>query len=319
MADARIDVYFILSSFGIPPEGEEQMKKKLEELNLLDDFLFGTLISHPVYGERFAKILIKTILNRDVKILKIVPQMNFYGQDTNRHGARLDVYIEEEGGTAQGEISAGSIYDIEPDQTNNLAERKTLPRRVRFYRSTIDTKNLQSGTDYSQLKNVIIIMVLPYDPFGYDRIIYTVKNQCLEEPLLEYDDGALNLFLYTKGKKGTISQQLKELLHYLEDTSWQNAVNDSLREIQTFVEKIKHNREVSISYMKTYERERMIRNEGLTAGKAEDIQTLLSDLGPIPEELATRIDNEKDPATLNHWLKLAARANSLEQFAEEIS
>ena len=71
--------------------------------------------------------------------------------------------------------------------------------------------------------------------------------------------------------------------------------------------------------MKTYERERMIRNEGLTAGKAEDIQTLLSDLGPIPEELATRIDNEKDPATLNRWLKLAARANSLKEFAEEIS
>ena len=47
------------------------MKKKLEELNLLDDFLFGTLISHPVYGERFVRILIKTILNKDIKILKI--------------------------------------------------------------------------------------------------------------------------------------------------------------------------------------------------------------------------------------------------------
>lgn len=46
------------------------MKKKLEELNLLDDFLFGTLISHPVYGERFAKTLVATLLNRDVKILK---------------------------------------------------------------------------------------------------------------------------------------------------------------------------------------------------------------------------------------------------------
>ena len=130
-------------------------------------------------------------------------------------------------------------------------------------------------------------------------------------------------FLYTKGKKGNISQQLKELLHYLEDTSWQNAVNDSLQEIQSFVDKVKHNKEVSISYMKIYERERMIRNEGraegLTAGKAEDIQTLLSDFGPIPEEITTKIDTEKDPAILNRWLKLAARANSLEEFAKEIT
>lgn len=303
------------------------MKRKLEELNLLDDFLFGTLISHPVYGERFARVLVSTMLDRDVKILKIVPQMNYYGQDTDRHGTRLDVYIEEADGTAQGEIGVGNIYDVEPDQTSDFVEREALPRRVRFYRSTIDTKNLQSGTNYSQLKNVIIIMVLSYDPFGYDRIIYTVKNQCLEEPAVVYDDGALNLFLYTKGKKGTISQQLKELLHYLENTSWQNAVNDSLQEIQSMVDKVKHNKEVSISYMKIYERERMIRNEGRAEGKAEgkvegkaeDIQTLLSDFGSIPEEIAAKIDAEKDPATLNRWLKLAARANSLEEFVKEIT
>ena len=38
-------------------------------------------------------------------------------------------------------------------------------------------------------------MLLPYDPFGYNRIIYTVKNKCLEEPEMAYDDGVLNLFL----------------------------------------------------------------------------------------------------------------------------
>lgn len=128
------------------------MKKKLEELNLLDDFLFVTLISHPVYGERFAKILIKAILNRDVKILKIVPQMNYYGQDTDRHGARLDVYIEEENGVVQGDTQLSSIYDIEPDQNSDKASKDALPRRVRFYRSTIDVRNLQSGVDYDQLK-----------------------------------------------------------------------------------------------------------------------------------------------------------------------
>ena len=294
------------------------MKKKLEELNLLDDFLFGTLISHPVYGERFVRILIKTILNRDVKNLKIIPQMNYYGQDTDRHGARLDVYIEEEDCVVQGDVRLSSIYDIEPDQNNDKASRDALPRRVRFYRSTIDARNLQSGADYNRLKNVIIIMLLPYDPFGYDRIVYTVRNKCLEEPEMEYDDGVLNLFIYTRGKIGVISQELKELLQYLEDTTWSNAVNEPLREVQSMVDKVKYNKEVSISYMKSYERDRMIRNEGEYIRLIKTLKDFLSDLGTIPEKIMIRIDNESDLTILERWMKLAAKANSIEDFVEKM-
>ena len=301
------------------------MKKKLEELNLLDDFLFGTLISHPVYGERFAGILVKTILNRDVKILKIVSQMNYYGQDTDRHGARLDVYIEEEDGIVQGDVQLSSIYDIEPEQNNDTASRNALPRRVRFYRSTIDVRSLQSGTDYDRLKNVIIIMLLPYDPFGYGRMMYTVRNKCIEEPAMEYDDGALNLFIYTRGKIGAISQDLKELLQYLENTTWSNAVSEPLREVQSMVDKVKCDKEVSISYMKSYERDRMIRKEGLEEGLstakatlAKTIQDFLSDLGIIPEDIVTKINSEMDLATLRRWLKLAAKSASIEEFIEKM-
>ena len=294
------------------------MKKKLEELNLLDDFLFGTLISHPVYGEQFAKILLKTILNRDVKILKIVPQMNYYGQDTDRHGARLDVYIEEEGGVVQGDVRLSSIYDIEPDQNSDTASKDALPRRVRFYRSTIDSRNLQSGTNYNHLKNVVIIMLLPYDPFGYDRTVYTVRNKCLEEPEMEYDDGALNLFLYTRGKTGVISSELKELLQYLENTTWNNAVNEPLREVQIMVDKIKYDKEVSISYMKSYERDWMMRNEGKAEGHTESIKDFLSDLGTIPENISKQIDSETDLNTLRRWMKLAAKSDSIEAFIEKM-
>ena len=298
------------------------MKKKLEELDLLDDFLFGTLISHPIYGERFAKILIQTILNRDIKILKIVPQMNYYGQDTDQHGARLDVYIEEEDGVVHGDVRLSSIYDIEPDQNSDKATRDALPRRVRFYRSTIDARSLQTGADYNRLKNVIILMLLPYDPFGYDRMVYTVKNRCLEEPEMEYDDGALNLFLYTRGRSGIISQELKELLQYLENTTWSNAVNEPLREVQSMVDKVKYDKEVSISYMKSYERDWMMRNEGRSEGRteecAESIKAFLSDLGTIPENITKKIDSETNLDTLRRWMKLAANSDSIEEFMEKM-
>lgn len=303
------------------------MKRKLEELNLLDDFLFGTLISHPIYGERFANILIKSFLDREMNVLKIVPQMNYYGQDTDCHGVRLDVYIEEAEVSSRNGIEIRNIYDIEPSRINDNAEKESLPRRVRFYRSTIDVKNLESGHPYTHLKNVIIIMILPYDPFGFDRMVYTVKNRCMEEPEMEYDDGALNLFLYTKGKIGTASQELKELLYYLENTTWQNAVNNSLKEIQTMVDKIKYEENAIIVYnMKGLLHDQLIRNEGLEEGLAtgratlaKTIQDFLSDLGPIPENITTKIENETNLDTLRHWLKLAARTESLEEFAKQLS
>lgn len=36
-------------------------RKKLAKMNLLDDFLFGSVVAYPEFGERFVKILLKTI------------------------------------------------------------------------------------------------------------------------------------------------------------------------------------------------------------------------------------------------------------------
>lgn len=50
------------------------------------------------------------------------------------------------------------------------------------------------------LPEVIMIWILPYDPSGDDRMLYTVKNMVVENNELVYNDGILKTFLYTKGK-----------------------------------------------------------------------------------------------------------------------
>lgn len=171
------------------------MKRKLEQLNLLDDFLFGSVLSYPEIGEEFCRKILKILLNVDMGRLRIVPQKIYYGSDTDKHGARLDVYIEEAGG-------AGTVYDVEPDKNDSSELKRALPRRVRFYHSKIDGRSLKAGDDYSKLKQVIVLMILPYDPFDENRILYTIRSKCEEEPNMEYDDGAATYFFYTKGKKG---------------------------------------------------------------------------------------------------------------------
>ena len=53
-------------------------------------------------------------------------------------------------------------------------------------------------------------------------------------------------------------------------------------------------------------------------GKAEDIMDLLGDIGPVPEELEKRLREQKDLEVLQKWLKLAARAKSMEEFERQI-
>ena len=66
----------------------QERPRKLEELNLIDNFLFQEMISRKDTGEEFAKLLLGTILNRSIRSVKIVPQKNILGTDTDRHGIR---------------------------------------------------------------------------------------------------------------------------------------------------------------------------------------------------------------------------------------
>lgn len=60
------------------------------------------------------------------------------------------------------------------------------------------------------------------------------------------------------------------------------------------------------------------RKEGKIEDRIETIMELLADLGPLPEALKERLENETDMNRLRVWCKLAAKAESIEQFEKEI-
>lgn len=254
--------------------------RKLEDLNLIDNFLFQQMMSQEDVGEEFAKILLGTILGKPIRHVKIISQKSIPGIDIDRHGIRLDAYIE----VVADELSFSSsqsidaqitpdIYDIEP---NNSYEKKSLPKRMRYYHGLIDTQVLSAGKDYETLQNVIIIIILPYDPFDKNRVIYTIQNQCVEDSSLPYDDGARKIFLYTKGTVGNPSQELKDMLKYIEKTTVENVTNQRIETVNNLVNKVKRSKEVGINYMKSWEYEKMIREQataiGLAQGRAQGLE-----------------------------------------------
>ena len=249
--------------------------RPLSELNIIDDFLFQQLLSQEGDGEEFCRILLSTILGRPIRKVRITPQKNILGIDTNQHGIRLDAYIEEipendliNSNCVDAEIIP-DIYDIEP---NNHYERKSLPKRMRYYHGLIDTQLLATNVDYEKLPNVVIIVILPYDPFGKNRMVYTIQNQCVEDTTLSYNDGATKIFLYTKGTKGNPSQELRDMLKCIEETTTDNIANQNIGMLHRLVEKVKQRKEVGINYMKSWELEKMWKQEGVEEGLAQGLE-----------------------------------------------
>ena len=58
--------------------------------------------------------------------------------------------------------------------------------------------------------------------------------------------------------------------------------------------------------------------EGVIAGKAESVLELLEDIGTIPEKIREKITGETDPETLKKWHKLAAKAESVDEFVAKM-
>lgn len=251
----------------VPYQEQNHQKKKLKDLNLMDAFLFDVSTEKPEDAKVIARTIVKRVMGHDLQEITVESQKQFRGLDIRIKGIRMDLCVRE---NIEGEKPVVRIYDIEPN-----IYKDHLPKRSRFYQSKVDVKELPSGTDFEKLPDLVMIWILPYDPFGDDRMLYTVKNMVVENNELVYNDGVIKLYLYTKGKIGG-SEELKSLLTYFEETTRENAVDAELEEIQKIVGNIKHSSETEDRYMTLQEiidhEKDYSFNDGLRVGVQQGIQ-----------------------------------------------
>lgn len=278
------------------------------ELALSNGFLFGEVMRDEETCRTMLEIILKRPVGRVVYVNK-EQQVDAATQYHKYKGIRLDVYFQDDDNTC---------YSVEM-QTQN---RYNLPKRSRHYQGIMDVQMLPAGEiDYSKMPNSIIIFICTFDLFGEGKLCYTFENICLELPGLKLSDGAVKLFLNTEGK-GTSSEDslLAEFLRYVVDPN-APAESSAVKRIKQRVEEVKRSQEMEARYMTslTYVREVYEdgKEEGKISGKADAVFEILSELGDVPEELRMRIYGETDLERLTGWVKLAARAGSVEEFEEK--
>lgn len=240
---------------------QTKSKKSLQDLTLLDRFLFAEVMEDTKTFENVLSI----ILGQDISIAGR-PQTEHENRTSPlKRQVRLDVWAEDE---------SDAVYNVEAQKENT----KNLPHRSRFYQAFIDSKLLLPGeVDFSNMKDCYSIIIAPFDLFGKGLYQYTFQMTC-NETGQTLDDGAVRIFFNTHGKNPeAISPELRELLYYMEHTTENiSCSTPRLQEIQSHVNIVKSSEEIGVKYMQEWEEKilekRKARAEGLAEG--EDLRLI---------------------------------------------
>lgn len=145
-----------------------------------------------------------------------------------------------------------------------------------------------------------------------DMAKYTFTEQCEEIAGLHLEDGTKKIFLNMTSKNG--SKELVSLLQYMKNTSLNNPEIESKDEriirLDEIVTEVKESEEWEAVQMNILE-------IGIAQGKAEDILELLEECGEVPKNLRNTILEETNLERLRAWLKLSAKAGSIEEFRRQ--
>ncbi|MDO4922335.1 MAG: Rpn family recombination-promoting nuclease/putative transposase [Phascolarctobacterium sp.] len=265
------------------------MTTKFEDLTIQNNFLF----QHVMKNERICKLLIEELLNIKIAKLTYHHTEETIENSVDSRGIRLDVIVADENHTH---------YNLEM-QVENRKSKDTgeplLPKRTRYYQSSLDMDLLSKGQDFDKLNPTYIIFICAFDLFNQGRYVYTFKNRCLENLDLELNNGATVTIINSLGTKGNISPRAKSFLEYVNDKIVRDAFT---QEIADEVTRLKRSSAVRRQYMllemKLHDARMDGREEGLAEGFAAGVLE-----AEAKERQSTALEMLKDKEPLTKIVK----------------
>lgn len=268
------------------------------ELNLVDDFLFDVTTE----DLEACKIIIELSLGIKIKEIRWKEGQKVIHNLPGRRGIRLDFYVKD---------IESRIFNVE------MQKRKegNIPKRTRFYQGLVDAPLLKTGErGFDTLNPLFIIVICDFDLFGFEKYRYTFTNLCHEVDGLELGDDSTRIILNTRGNNpNEVEQPLVDFLNYIRNSSADtlpNKCDERLLHLHHKVAQIKSSEQMEVAYMKMEERDRLIREDGISLGKAEGKSAAIHSF--IEENRKDNIPDTEIHAMLQKFFHLtSAQADSM--------
>ncbi len=263
----------------------------LKELNLSARFLFDEVMEDPQTQQDVLSI----IFGREVPLVKYGATEKELRLTPLARSIRMDLFsIDEE----------QVVYNTEMQDK----KRVDLAKRSRYYQALMDTSLLEPGiTDYNDLNQTYLIIIMTFDLFGFHKYRYTFVPKCREVGDCELEDGAVRIFLNTKGTNDAeVPRELVDFLHYVENTTDAEAAgtdSERIRRIHERVRRVRFSEEVGVKYLRILEEKNEEREEGREEGR-EEINRLTATLikaGRMDDLLRSVTDREYQKQLLEEY------------------
>ena len=246
-----------------------KVSTKLEELNLLDRFLFDETMENKEAYQAAVSIL----LEDEVELFQRPETEKEFRVSPELRQIRLDVVSVDKN---------KRIYytEMQHRDTGNLRKRS------RYYQAQLDVSLLEPGSkDFNLLNDTCFILIAPFDLFGRGMYRYTFEGVCRECPDLKIEDGAIRIFINTQGaNRQDFSQEFLDFMEYITATTDEAAdqtKSSRIKLIHEYVKKIRCSEKMGVKYMQLWEEKEYIREdareEGLAEGRANGIKALILD------------------------------------------
>ena len=235
---------------------KKSMAKKWQDATIQDNFIFSKTLE---MNQEICRRLIELILNIHVKKIDYPEREKVIESHTDSKGIRLDVYVED---------NKNRSFDLEMQ----IANSDNIAKRMRYYQGLIDGDKLKRGQHYSALGDSYIIFICPFDRFNKQgRHIYTFRERCDQDFDLKLNDGAVKVFLSTKGTADDVSNTVKNFLNYVDRGI---VAGSFVKELDAAVSIVKSDEKARKEFM-TYQMALLESNlEGKERGRKEGIESV---------------------------------------------
>ena len=180
-------------------EKEPTPLEKWNSLTLANNFIFCKVLEE---NPDVCKELLEMLLDIKIDRIEQPKSEQTFKTDFDSRGIRLDVYVKD---------GTGRCFDIEIQTSNYMR----LEKRARYYQGLMDVDSIQSGQEYSALKDSYVIFLCLGDAFGHRLPVYTFRYRAEEDKNILMNDGTVNIFFNATMYDKMQSENLRSFFRYL--------------------------------------------------------------------------------------------------------